>query len=121
MANGFPAIFEALKSILAAYEDLLVAKQQQGQYVLVSKRPSPFPQHKGNPLDFAYLKTGKAYVSFHLMAMDGISAKVPDLLAPRRQGKTCFNFKTMPDAAMLAALARLTEDAFQDWHEKEWV
>jgi hypothetical protein len=61
-------------------------------------------------MPIAWVKTGKAYVSYHLMGvygnarlLDGISK---DLKA-RMQGKTCFNFKRL-DEALFRELDSLT-------------
>jgi hypothetical protein len=44
----------------------------------------------------AWVRLGKAYVSFHLMALDGspkLHAGMSSQLKARMQGRTCFNFK----------------------------
>jgi hypothetical protein len=43
--------------------------ETETEYALVTRSPSPFPQHKGHPLDFGSLHVGKAYVSLHLMPL----------------------------------------------------
>jgi hypothetical protein len=63
-------IFAALKPVMAEEEGrLAVQKDNSSEYSLVRKVPSPFPQHKGQPMWFGALKLGKAYVSFHLMPL----------------------------------------------------
>ena len=37
------------------------------------------------------------------------------------QGKACFNFKTVPDADLLAELERLTYAGFKSFDDKNWV
>jgi hypothetical protein len=37
------------------------------------------------------------------------------------QGKTCFNFKTGPEAKMIAELKQLTAAGFKLWVQKQWV
>ena len=81
------------------------------EYTLVTRYPSPFPQHKGEPLYFGSVRLGKAYVSYHLMPLYLCAALQRDIspaLKKRMQGKTCFNFKTLPDAPLANELASLT-------------
>lgn len=67
----------------------------------------------GKPLWFGAVTAKKNYVSYHLMPLyddptlgDGMSVA----LAKRRQGKSCFNFKSI-DPALFAELAALTRKA----------
>jgi hypothetical protein len=125
MAEDFAATFAALKPILAKYsKKMAVASGGPGEYTLVSKSPSPFPQHKGQPMWFASIRTGKAYVSFHLMPLymnPALVKTISPALKKRMQGKTCFNFKGGPEPGLLAELKSLTEAGFQDWGEKKWL
>jgi hypothetical protein len=75
-------------------------------------------------MQFGSVRLGKAYVSFHLMPLymnESLSGTISPALRKRMQGKTCFNFKTVPDAALLAELERLTAAGFQFFDEKNWV
>lgn len=54
------------------------------------------------------------------MSLELVGA-VPPVLKKRMQGKTCFNFKVLPDAEQLAALERLVDTAFQGWDKKGWL
>jgi hypothetical protein len=125
MAADFSAVFTTLKPVLAKYANRLSVKTNTPvEYNLVTKSPSPFPQHKGHPMDFASILLGKAYVSFHLMPLY-MNAPLSDTISPelkqRMQGKTCFNFKTEPDKQLLAELQRLTEAGLKLWGEKKWL
>jgi len=94
MPHDFEATFAALKPILAKYaKSLTVKKDTPTEYTVYSKEPSPFPQHKGQPLFFGGIKIGKAYVSFHLMPLYMRPTKISPELNKRMQGKACFNFK----------------------------
>jgi hypothetical protein len=125
MASDFAPVFAALKPVLAKHENRLAVKADTSvEYTLVTKSASPFPQHKGQPMYFGSVRLGKAYVSVHLMPLYMSPALVKTIspaLKKRMQGKTCFNFKTVPEPELIATLARLTEAAFQQWSEKQWV
>ena len=125
MASDFDAAFRALKPILAKHARRLAVKTDKpGEYTLVTKGASPFPQHKGQPLWFGSLRLGKAYVSFHLVPvyMNPVLARsVPPQLRKRMQGKACFNFKTEPGPDVITDLEHLTAAAVEDWAKKKWV
>jgi hypothetical protein len=125
MAADFTAVFAALKPMLRKYADRMAVKADTGiEYTLVTKSPSPFPQHKGQPLHFGSVRVGKAYVSFHLMPIymsPVLTKSISPALKKRMQGKSCFNFKTEPEPELVADLIRLTGAAFKDWSERKWV
>jgi hypothetical protein len=124
MAADFNAIFAALKPVLAKYAKRLAIKTDTSiEYTMVTKSPSPFPQHKGQPMYFGSIRLGKAYVSFHLMPLymnPALTKSISPELKKRMQGKTCFNFKSGPEPELLDELARLTELGFKEWGEKNW-
>ena len=125
MPSDFAPIFDTLKGVLAKPAKKLVVKNDSPtQYTLLTKSPSPFPQHDGQPMWFAEVRLGKAYVSFHLMPLymnPALTSTISPALKKRMQGKTCFNFKNPPDAGQLAELNRLTDAALKDWGEKKWL
>lgn len=115
----FNAIFAALRGVMAEQvARFAVQKDNAAEYSLVTKTPSPFPQHKGDPMWFGAVKKGKAYVSFHLMPLY-MSAKLDKQISPalrrRMQGKTCFNFKTVPEPELIVDLTSLTGEAVNEW------
>jgi hypothetical protein len=119
------AVFAALKPALATYAKRLSVKADAPkEYTLVTKSPSPFPQHKGQPLYFGSVRLGKAYVSFHLMPLY-MCPKLKDRISPalkkRMQGKTCFNFKSGPPAETVAELQQLAEAALEQWSGNGWL
>jgi hypothetical protein len=122
---GFDEIFATLKQVFHRHLDRLsVQSDSATEYTLVGRVPSPFPQHKGHPMYFASIRLGKAYVSFHLMPLymnQSLSGTISPALKKRMQGKTCFNFKTVPDAELLAELERLTHAGFKFFDDKNWV
>ncbi|HEY1217604.1 MAG: hypothetical protein ABSE42_00220 [Bryobacteraceae bacterium] len=125
MTADFAAVFAILKPVFARYADRLAAKADTAiEYTLVTKSPSPFQQHKGQPMYFGSVRLGKAYVSFHLMPLymcPILTKSISPALKKRMQGKTCFNFKTEPEPELVTGLKQLTEAGFKQWREKEWV
>jgi hypothetical protein len=123
MAANFDLAFAALKRVFENYsQDLSVKIDSPTEYKLVGQVPSPFPQHKGHPLEFGVVRVGKAYVSFHLMSLHmGKAPSISPELKKRMQGKTCFNFQDAPPREMLAELQKLADAGFQDWKMKKWL
>ena len=118
-------VFEALKAVMERFEDrLAVQHNKPGEYTLVTRKPSPFPQHKGQPMFFGSVRLGKAYVSYHLMPIymcDPLQALISPGLKKRMQGKACFNFKSVPDEEILVELSGLTEAGLRIWNGREWT
>jgi hypothetical protein len=72
---------------------------------------------KKQRLFFGAVRTGKAYVSFHLMpvyASSDLSKSISPELKKRMQGKSCFNFKTV-DEKLFKELAKLTKAGFKNF------
>jgi hypothetical protein len=118
----FSRIFAALKPVMAEQESrLTVQKDTSSEYSLVTRGPSPFPQHKGHPMWFGAVKLGKAYVSFHLMPLymsPTLEKEISPALKKRMQGKTCFNFNVVPDEGVLADLKKLTAACAAAWDKQ---
>ena len=125
MPADFAAVFALLKPAFSKVAKHLVLKTDTAtEYGLVTKSPSPFPQHKGHPLDFVLVRVGKAYVSFHLLPLymnPTLATTISPELKKRMQGMACFNFKTEPDKELLKELQRLTEAGLKLWGEKKWL
>jgi hypothetical protein len=125
MPADLASAFTKLKSVLAGRSKLLAVKTDTlSKYTVVGTVPSPFPQHKGQPMWFGEVRLGKAYASFHLMPlyMSGeLTGTISPELKKRMQGKTCFNFKNDPEPELLAELRRLTDAGLKLWREKKWV
>jgi hypothetical protein len=121
----FEPVFASLRALLARFADRLhVAKDGPEVYSLVTRKPSPFPQHKGHPMDFGSVKAGKAYVSLHLMPIYMSSTLTKDLtpgLKKRMHGKTCFQFKSKPDRATLVEIESLIARSLESWQRNSWV
>jgi hypothetical protein len=122
---SFDEVFATLKQVCRRHLDrLTVQADSTTEYTLVGRKPSPFPQHKGHPMFFASIRLGKAYVSFHLLPLymnQSLSGTISPALKKRMQGKACFNFKTIPDADLIAELERLTHAGFKSFDDKNWV
>ncbi|HXP86835.1 MAG TPA: hypothetical protein VN841_19050 [Bryobacteraceae bacterium] len=125
MPKDFAPVFATLKPLLEKHAKRLAVKTDRpGEYTLVTKCASPFPQHKGQPMWVASVRVGKAYVSFHLMPIY-MSPELTGGLSPelkkRMQGKSCFNFKTVPEPELIAELKELTKAALEKWRGKQWL
>jgi hypothetical protein len=125
MDAAFAGVSAALRPVLARYgKRLRVQADGPHGYSLESNLPSPFPQHKGNPLFFGAVRTGKAYVSYHLMPLymcPTLMERISPELKRRMQGKSCFNFKAVPSAEIIEELKNLTSAAFEQWRAKKWI
>ena len=121
--TDFAAVSDKLKTIMQKYErgSLKFAPygSRPNSYCLVGP-PSEFCN--GKPAWFGGVTTGKAYVSYHLIAvyafpdlLDGISPE----LKKRMQGKSCFNFKKV-DEKLFKELAALTDKSYKRCKEAKF-
>jgi hypothetical protein len=103
----FAAVFASLRKLLDPFlGEIRVQTDKPGNY----HTEIPTILHRGKPLYFAGLRTGKNYVSYHLLPLYGAPEMLKGMspaLKKRMQGKACFNF-TAVDEACFAELARLT-------------
>ena len=86
--------------------------------------PIPLPPKKGERIYFGAIKIGKAYVSFHLFPLymnPELVRSISPVLKKRMQGKTCFNFRSVPDRMLLKELDHLVAAGFKDFRQKRWV
>ncbi|HEY1527064.1 MAG TPA: hypothetical protein VGH51_12575 [Candidatus Angelobacter sp.] len=115
----FAAVFDALRKVLDPFlGEIRVQTDKQGNY----HTEIPTILHRGKPLYFAGIRTGKNYVSFHLLplyynaeALKGMSPA----LKKRMQGKACFNFTTV-DEVSFAELSRVTAAGLKRFKSKEF-
>ena len=109
--------FVLLREMLAAHAShLIVTTDKPGNYQVASPT---MKDRIGRPLYFAGVKTGKNYVSYHLMPLyllPGLLKSVPPQLKKRMQGKACFNFTTVDHEQLkeLGALTKAGITAFRD-------
>jgi hypothetical protein len=119
-AADFAASFRRLKAILRPYgKKLRVAHDKAGYYYLET-HDKPY---RGRAIMFAAVRTGKAYVSFHLFPLytcPEMTASISPALKKRMQGKSCFNF-TEPDLLLFVQLAALTVSGYRAFQQKGWV
>jgi len=113
-------VFAALREILQRFigKDLVVQTDKPGNYHLLA----PFILHRRKPLYFAGVRTGKNYVSFHLLFlyMNPAAIKaIPPALKKRMQGKACFNFSAI-DEACFAELRQLIAEGLKRYKSQEF-
>jgi hypothetical protein len=116
----FAAAFDGLKRVITAFApELWVSTDEPQKYYLVTKSHS----WKGGPMFFGAVVMGKAYVSYHLMALYScpeLLRLISPELKKRMQGKSCFNFKA-PDEALFAELGELTRAGLEKYRAKNWL
>jgi hypothetical protein len=112
----FKAVFGRLRAILERNSSgLTVSPNTATHYGLVGPvGPATLRawggKKKSETIMVAWLHLGKAYVSYHLMALYGepkLGEGMSAALRKRRQGKTCLNFKTV-DETLFSELEDLT-------------
>lgn len=111
MNSAFEAIFVRLREILEPHSARLKVTADAPGYYCLEVAFSP-KLKKAFPA--AWVKIGKAYVSYHFMPVymfpklrERLSAK----LRARMQGKFCFNFKVL-DEALFKELEQMTTEGF---------
>lgn len=105
--SDFAPVFAALRNLQLKHADgLVVARDAPGDLVI----RTPDLDAKGQPGWFGTVTTKKSYVAYHLVALyerQDLAADLSPDLTKRRQGKTCFNFKTL-EPALFEELDALT-------------
>jgi hypothetical protein len=105
----FAEVYQALRGVMLDHAPgMTAARDQPGDLMMLA--PFANPLKPKAPMFFGMVRSGKAYVGYHLMALymnPVLTAQVPPSLRKRMQGLTCFNFKTV-DPALFAELGGLT-------------
>ena len=118
--DDFPGAFAGLKAILAPYaKKCIVVHDTSDNYYLNTRHIMKNQQ----PLFFAGVRKGKAYVSFHLMpvyASPELLTKMSPELKKRMQGKSCFNFKSVEET-LFKELAKLTRAGFTRFNDRKFL
>ena len=116
----FAATFAGLKKVMAAFTPQLhVTVDEPKKYYLVTKSKS----WRGGPMYFGAVILGKAYVSYHLMPLymcPDLAKTLSPELKRRKQGKACFNFRSVDDA-LFAELGELTSAGLEKYRVKNWL
>ena len=117
--TDFQLTFSKLKEILEPYESKLIVVADTTTHYALETSHVMKNKHR---LYFAGVKTGKNYVSYHLMpvyACEDVRAAITPELLKRMQGKSCFNFTT-PDEKLFKELSRLTKIGFKCFTSKDF-
>ncbi|HEV7521811.1 MAG TPA: hypothetical protein VGP89_12000 [Candidatus Angelobacter sp.] len=116
----FAAVFASLRKLLGRFlGEIQVQTDKPGNY----HTEIPTILHRGKPLYFAGLRTGKNYVSFHLLPLyfcPELLKGMSPVLKKRMQGKACFNFAAV-DEPCFAELSRLTSAGLKKFRSKEFL
>jgi hypothetical protein len=121
MSAAIRAVFTRLWSLLEAHAgEFHVAADTHSRYGLEGPiGPATMRAWGGkaraSAIPVAWVTIGKAYVSDHLMGVQGnarLMATVSYELRARMQGQSCFNF-TRVDDALFRELARVTAESLQ--------
>jgi len=108
MSEAFREIFDRLRSIMIEAAPAMTVSED-GPTNLTLKTPW-IEARTGQPAWFGWIAIKTSYVAYHLIplySLPALQAAVPEALAKRRQGKTCFNVKKA-DEAVFAHLRELT-------------
>ena len=120
-ATDFGPVFMSLRNILGTFigPDLRVQTDKPGNY----HTEIPAILYRGKPLYFAGVRTGKNYVSFHLLPVyfcPELLKGMSPVLKKRMPGKACFNFAAV-DEPCLAELSRLTSAGLKKFKSKQFL
>ena len=125
----FEMVFDRLKAILQKHAgDFSVRPDTESSYGLQGK-PGPATlkvwggKLKKPVMPVAWVETGKAYVSFHIMGLytnTALQSSMSKELKARMQGKTCFNFRTINEI-LFKELDQLTVKAIEDFKKLGYV
>ena len=113
-------VFGRLRALLAAHaSEFALAYDTSDRYGLEAPvGPATLRSWGGKlrtpKIPIGWVEIRNAYVSYHLIGVDGNSkllARLSDSLRARMQGKACFNFRTL-DETPLREIERVTAEAF---------
>ena len=106
--NEFKAVAQELKAIFKPFLKKLVVVSESETGISLNTKVVLKNKH---PMFFGGVRTGKAYVSFHLMALycfPELTTSMSPALRKRMQGKSCLNFTTV-DKELIRELKGLTK------------
>lgn len=109
--KDFEFVFSQLRGImLDAAGDQVIDRDDPGNLIVRTRTLDP---KTGQPGWFGTVTVKKSYVAYHLIPLYAdptLAAGLSAPLAKRKQGKTCFNFKSV-DPQLFGELAELTNAA----------
>jgi hypothetical protein len=129
MSPEFDIVFLRLKEILQKYSGPFTVRPdtttQYGLYAAIGPATLKIwgGKMKKPAMPVAWIETGKAYVSYHLMGLYGNTKLLEGLskeLKARMQGKTCFNFKK-PDEIIFQELDLLTARSIESFRKGGFI
>jgi hypothetical protein len=113
MSKDFDSVFRDLRAILERQASTLSVSDDGTKRYCLDAPIGPATvkswggKAKRQTIPVAWTEMGKAYVSFHLMGLEAVSATLSPQLKARLQGKTCFNFSA-PDRTLFNELEMVT-------------
>lgn len=111
MNSAFEAIFVRLREILEPHSVRLKVTADAPDHYCLELAFSPKLK---KALPAAWVKIGKAYVSYHFMPVymfPKLRERMSDALRARMQGKSCFNFKVQEEP-LFKELEDITTEGF---------
>jgi hypothetical protein len=118
--DEFARVFTALKKLVQPLaKHMTVLANTPDKFIL----EGAYSEEYKRKIWFGGVQRGKAYVSYHLIAVYAFPDLLKDLspkLRARMQGKSCFNF-TKLDPGLLRELGRLTKTSFARFRRAKWV
>jgi hypothetical protein len=118
--SEFKAVARELKAIFKPYLKKLVVVSESETDIYID---TPVIMKNKHPIFFGAVRTGKAYVSFHLMAFycfPELTKAMSPGLKKRMQGKSCLNFTTV-DKDLFKELEAVTKLGAAKFLSKEFV
>ena len=118
--SEFKAVARELKAIFKPYLKKLVVVSESETGIYLDAKVIMENKH---PIFFGGVRTGKAYVSFHLMALycfPELTKAMSPALKKRMQGKSCLNF-TKVDKELFKELEELTKLGAAKFLSEEFV
>lgn len=120
--SAFAETHRQLRKILTRHSkgSLKATRDANGADVLIGP---PSERTRGKDLWFGAVKTGKAYVSYHLIgvyAFPELMKEASPELKKHMQGKSCFNFRE-PDPKLFKELDRLTATSYKRLKQEGYI
>ncbi len=119
-ADEFARVFGALKKLMQPLaRRMTVLANTPTNFIL----EGGYAEEHKKKMWFGGVRRGKAYVSFHLIAVYAFPELLKDLspkLRARMQGKSCFNFTTH-DPVLFRELGRLTNRSVARFRKEKWL